>query len=377
MLVSGATAFLYEVLWTRMLTHVMGGSIYAFATMLAAFLTGIALGGGLAGKVAENRERAALGFAFTQVAIGALSMGVYAWMGPLIPDTLTTFTLAVFGVAVMLPATIFIGATLPLAVRVLARDESQATTGTARIYAWNTVGAIVGAILAGFILIPELGFEGSIRVAVAINFVLALWAAVCVAKPRPIPVALACTGIAAVLLIYHPARPQAVVSSTGFVLNYLTDPEEIYYDVGRTSTVLVLAEGSYYYVRTNGLPEASIAARGSPPTPGSGKVADRAGGGRAPRRGGHAGYRLRRRRGAGGRAAVRGPDRRRRTRTESDRGEPPTGGPTEHRSAGGSALQHHHQRCPQRASTDPQDLRRHRLPALPSVDGGCLASFHP
>ena len=265
MLVSGATAFLYEVLWTRMLTHVMGGSIYAFATMLAAFLTGIALGGGLAGKVAENRERAALGFAFTQVAIGALSMGVYAWMGPLIPATLTTFTLAVFGVAVMLPATIFIGATLPLAVRVLARDESQATTGTARIYAWNTAGAIVGAILAGFILIPELGFEGSIRVAVAINFVLALWAAVCVAKPRPIPVALACTGIAAVLLIYHPARPQAVVSSTGFVLNYLTDPEEIYYDVGRTSTVLVLAEGSYYYVRTNGLPEASIAARGSPP----------------------------------------------------------------------------------------------------------------
>ena len=265
MLVSGATAFLYEVLWTRMLTHVMGGSIYAFATMLAAFLTGIALGGGLAGKVAENRERAALGFAFTQVAIGALSMGVYAWMGPLIPDTLTTFTLAVFAVAVMLPATIFIGATLPLAVRVLARDESQATTGTARIYAWNTVGAIVGAILAGFILIPELGFEGSIRVAVAINFVLALWAAACVARPRPIPVGLAFTGIAAVLLIYHPARPQAVVSSTGFVLNYLAEPEEIYYDVGRSSTVMLLSEGSYYYIRTNGLPEASIAARGSPP----------------------------------------------------------------------------------------------------------------
>ena len=265
MLVSGATAFLYEVLWTRMLTHVMGGSIYAFATMLAAFLTGIAIGGGLAGKVAENRERAALGFAFTQVAIGALSMGVYAWMGPLIPDTLTTFTLAVFAAAVMLPATIFIGATLPLAVRVLARDESQATTGTARIYAWNTVGAIVGAILAGFILIPELGFEGSIRVAVAINFVLALWAAACVARPRPIPVGLAFTGIAAVLLIYHPARPQAVVSSTGFVLNYLAEPEEIYYDVGRSSTVMLLSEGSYYYIRTNGLPEASIAARGSPP----------------------------------------------------------------------------------------------------------------
>ena len=265
MLVSGATAFLYEVLWTRMLTHVMGGSIYAFATMLAAFLTGIALGGGLAGKVAEQRERAAVAFALTQVAVGVLSVGVYAWMGPLIPSSLTTYTLALFAVAVMLPATIFIGATLPLSVRVLARDESQATTSTARIYAWNTVGAILGAIAAGFFLIPGLGFEGAIRVAVGINFALALWAAVCVAKPRPIPVGLACAGIAAVLIVYSPSRPQAVVSSTGFVLGYLNDPQELYYGVGRSSTVMLLAEGGYYYVRTNGLPEASIAARGTPP----------------------------------------------------------------------------------------------------------------
>ena len=265
MLFSGANAFLYEVLWTRMLTHVMGGSIYAFATMLAAFLTGIALGGGLAGKVAESRERAAIAFALTQLAVGVLSIGVYAWMGPLIPASLTAYTLALFAVAVMLPATIFIGATLPLSVRVLARDESQATTSTARIYAWNTLGAIFGAIVAGFFLIPGLGFEGSIRVAVGINFVLALWAAACVAKPKPIPVGLACVGIAAVLVIYSPSRPQAVVSSTGFVLNYLSQPEELYYGVGRSSTVMLLSEGGYYYIRTNGLPEASIAVRGSPP----------------------------------------------------------------------------------------------------------------
>ena len=265
MLVSGANAFLYEVLWTRMLTHVMGGSIYAFATMLAAFLTGIALGGGLAGKVAERRERAAVAFALSQVAVGVLSVGVYAWMGALIPASLTPYTLALFAAAVMLPATIFIGATLPLSVRILSRDETQATTSTARVYAWNTVGAIFGAILAGFFLIPGLGFEGSIRVAVGINFALALWAAACVARPKPIPVGLACAGIAAVLVIYNPSRPQAVVSSTGFVLSYLNQPDEIYYGVGRSSTVMVLSEGGYIYVRTNGLPEASIAVRGSPP----------------------------------------------------------------------------------------------------------------
>ena len=265
MLVSGANAFLYEVLWTRMLAHVVGGSIYAFATMLAAFLTGIALGGGLAGKVAANRERAAVGFAITQVAIGVLSIGVYAWMGLLIPDERTTATLALFAIAVMLPATIFIGATLPLSVRVLARDETEATAGTARIYAWNTVGAIIGAILAGFVLIPGLGFEGSIRVAVSVNLFLALWAAACVARPRPIPVGVAAVGIVAVLAFYSPSRPQAVVASSGFSVGFAAPPRELYYAVGRSSTVMLLASGNSYYVRTNGLPEASIQVRGVPP----------------------------------------------------------------------------------------------------------------
>ena len=265
MLVSGATAFLYEVLWTRMLTHVMGGSIYAFATMLAAFLTGIALGGGLAGKVAENRERAAVAFAFAQAAVGVLSIGVYAWMGPLIPDAPSTLALGVLAAAVMLPATIFIGATLPLAIRVLARDESEATASTARVYAWNTVGAIIGSILAGFVLIPVLGFEGSIRIAVGINFFLALWAAACVARPSPIPVGIAAASLAAVLAIYSPARPQAVVTSSSFGQNLPAVPRELYYSVGRSSTVMLMASGTYYFLRTNGLPEASVSVRGTPP----------------------------------------------------------------------------------------------------------------
>ena len=312
MLVSGANAFLYEVLWTRMLAHVMGGSIYAFATMLAAFLTGIALGGGLAGKVAANRERAAVAFAFTQAAIGALSIGVYAWMGLLIPDVRTTWSLALFAAAVMLPATVFIGATLPLSVRVLARDETEATVGTARVYAWNTVGAILGAILAGFVLIPRFGFEGSIRIAVTANFCLALWAAACVARPRPVPVGIAAGGVAAALAIYSPSRPQAVVTSSGFELTYPAPPRELHYAVGRSSTVMLIASGTHYYLRTNGLPEASVGGEGHSAQRRHAEMADGADRGRAPQRPRHAGGRLRRRRRAGGRAVHRGARRRRR-----------------------------------------------------------------
>ena len=265
MLVSGANAFVYEVLWTRMLTHVLGGSIYAFATMLAVFLTGIALGGGLAGQFATDGRRAALLFAITQIAIAVLSMAVYAWMGPLIPDSETTQQLVVYAVSVMLPATIFIGATFPLAVRILVRDEREASTGTARVYTWNTIGAIVGAILAGFFLIPSFGFEGSIRFAVSVNLALAVWTIAFVAPPRRLYTGAVAAGLLLTLIIYHPARPQAVVSSTGFEMTFSDSLEELFYSVGRSSTVMLLRDGAYFYLRTNGLPEASITARGSPP----------------------------------------------------------------------------------------------------------------
>ncbi len=265
MLASGAVAFTYEVLWTRMLTHVIGGSIYAFATMLATFLTGIALGGGLIGKFAIRRDTAAITFAVTQVAIAVLSVAVFSWIGPLIPSELTTVRVVIYAMLVMLPATIFIGATFPLAVRVLVADETDAGVNTARIYSWNTFGAIVGAIAAGFFLIPGLGFEGTIKLAVLINLGLALWAASFVARWKPAFAGAIAAGFVVALFGYSPSRPQAVVSNSGYLLADLEDAREIFYAVGRSATVMLEEHGGYYFVRTNGLPEASIAAKGSPP----------------------------------------------------------------------------------------------------------------
>ena len=265
MLVSGANAFFYEVLWTRMLSHVMGGSIYAFATMLAAFLTGIALGGALAGRLASNRARAAVVFASTQIGVALLSMGVYAWMALRVPATRAAGELVLYASAVLLPATIFIGATFPLAVRILAISEHEAPAATARIYAWNTVGAIVGATLAGFFLIPSLGFEGSIKLAVATNLVLAAATLALVARAGLAPAAVVTLGLLALLAFYAPARPQALIASSGFASDRLTEPTELFYAVGRSSTVLLLEDGGSFHLRTNGLPEGLIRPRGSPP----------------------------------------------------------------------------------------------------------------
>ncbi len=265
MLVSGAVAFLYEVLWTRLLAHVLGGSIYAFSTMLAAFLAGIALGGGLAGRVARDRERAELAFAATQLAIGILSIAVYAWMGARVPESRQMASLVPYAIAVMLPATFFIGASFPLAVRILARDEREASAVTARIYAWNTVGAIAGATLAGFWLIPMLGFEGSVRLAVCVNFGLALAALTWTTPRRWAALGSVTAGLLLALAFYHPARSLALVSRTGFAMKFPERPHQTFYAVGRSSTVVVLEAAGKRYLLTNGLPEAAIARKGSPP----------------------------------------------------------------------------------------------------------------
>ena len=151
-------------------------------------------------------------------------------------------------------------------MRTLARDEREASATTARIYSWNTVGSIAGAILAGFYLIPWLGFEGAIKLAVMVNLILALWVLVCVAPPR-----LAWSGTVAGLIIltlaaYWPSRPLAVIASSGFLL--VEDPysQELYFAVGRSSTVRLIEASGSYELRTNGLPEASITVDGAPPT---------------------------------------------------------------------------------------------------------------
>ncbi|HMB73724.1 MAG TPA: fused MFS/spermidine synthase, partial [Gammaproteobacteria bacterium] len=184
MLVSGAVAFAYEVLWTRLLTHVVGGSIYSFALMLAAFLAGITIGSAAAGRLAIRRERAAYWFACVQVGIAVLAALVYEWMGSLIPNERSLTEFALYSVAVMLPATVAIGATFPLAVRLLAATENHAADATARVYAWNTAGAIAGALATGFFLLPGLGFEGLIALAVIANLAIALLALLFAAPVR-------------------------------------------------------------------------------------------------------------------------------------------------------------------------------------------------
>jgi spermidine synthase len=263
MTLSGAVSFLYEVLWTRLLGQVLGGSTAAFASMLSSFLLGIALGSALASRFATTRAAAARGFAVAQLGSGLL--GYAAFRGA---DYLPNLALAVganpaspaSGAAaagiVLLPVTLCIGATFPFAVRLLAQDADEAASVSGRVYAWNTVGSIIGAVLAGFVLLPELGLENTALVGVLTSLLLAIAAAWFIVPRRPVLVGLATASLIAAAVVGLPSPERLLMHSA---ISGQKLPGSLYYlGVGRSATVTVVEGQTGWRLLTNGLPESGV-----------------------------------------------------------------------------------------------------------------------
>ncbi|HKZ74605.1 MAG TPA: fused MFS/spermidine synthase, partial [Steroidobacteraceae bacterium] len=263
MLASGAVAFFHEVLWTRMLSHLLGSSIYAFGVMVASFLVGIAAGGGAGALLARDRRWAAIGLALAQLVCAAAAAGAYLGLQDLLPEKAGLVGNAFFAAALLLPMTLAIGVTYPLAVRVLADDAADAAGASARVYAWNTVGAIVGSLAAGFIAIPALRYEGAAQAAVVASAVLAIAAVLLLVRaPRALAAAVGAGALAAIVL-FQPARPDRLLVTSP--LNVGTHGRIVHYEVGRSASVVVLEQDGGLALRTNGLPEALMEMPGSPP----------------------------------------------------------------------------------------------------------------
>ncbi|MBI2376358.1 MAG: fused MFS/spermidine synthase [Deltaproteobacteria bacterium] len=193
---SGAAAMALEVLWTRTLGVVIGASTYAFTLILVTFLTGLSIGAAFMSSRVDRSPRPVASLALTLVVAG-----LSATIGTIFVDRLPLLVLAaarpddatlvgiyaaeLFGSAVvMLPAAIAFGTVLPLILRILGRGEGEGTGHlVARAYVFNTIGAIMGSFLGGFVLLPRLGAERGIALA-SIVVVIAGMAAALLARPR-------------------------------------------------------------------------------------------------------------------------------------------------------------------------------------------------
>ena len=187
--VVGATAMSYEIGWTRLLSTQLGSSTYAFTLMLGTFLAGIVLGSALFERWSRRREPGAMTFAVTQTltAVAALAFLVFFTrlievLPPILRATHESFRgliLAQFvtSALAMLPTAVVFGFNFPAVVVLIAgpRSEEQTGAGAAvgRAYAWNTLGAIVGAIAAGFWLMPRLGSFHLLAATAGVNLALA------------------------------------------------------------------------------------------------------------------------------------------------------------------------------------------------------------
>jgi spermidine synthase len=265
MAVSGTISFVYEVLWARLLGFVLGASTAAFATMLASFLLGIAAGSAVASRLARQRGGAALGFVLAQLGAAIASWWAF-WLADRLPEIASAIGAAperlapggLTAVIALLPFTLCIGATFPFAVRLFAERASAAAAASARVYAWNTMGSIVGAVAAGFWLLPAFGFEGTLRIGVLGNLALAATASLLFLVPgqRRWPLVVAASLAATIVLVPLAAPLRLLKVST---LSGRQAPGAIeFLGVGRSATVTLIEEPHGWRLNTNGLPDASI-----------------------------------------------------------------------------------------------------------------------
>ncbi|WP_201316321.1 fused MFS/spermidine synthase [Dyella sp. EPa41] len=177
---SGAAALVYQLLWIKQLSLVVGVEVYAVTVAVSAFFAGLAVGGAWLGRVADGLARPLRLYAWLECAVALLavastlllahSAAAFAWLELHAGWVAWLLPFALVGV----PA-VAMGGTLPVLVRASARDSVARTGG--QLYAANTAGAIAGVLLAPFVLLPALGVQASALAAAALNLLAAAVAA--------------------------------------------------------------------------------------------------------------------------------------------------------------------------------------------------------
>jgi spermidine synthase len=179
--VSGASGLVYEVVWLRWLVHLFGATTLAVATILTAFMGGLALGSWLGGRLAARLPHPLRAYGWLEIAIGAWALALPAtlaaippalrWLGATEASSFTALSLARFGLAgaLLLLPTACMGATLPLLAEAAAPRIAGRGGRVGRLYAVNTAGAVLGTATAGFLLLPSIGVSWTNRLAVLLN----------------------------------------------------------------------------------------------------------------------------------------------------------------------------------------------------------------
>lgn len=286
---SSAASFAYEISFVRMLSLAVGSTLHAFELMLASFIAGIALGALWIRRHADTARSPMRLVAVLQVFMGLaalLALAVYsasfAWVGFLMDSLARTdggyglFNLgtAVISIMVMIPTAFFAGTTLPLFTVALLRD-GQGEGSIGRVYAFNTVGAIIGVFAAVHLLIPLLGVKLALICAAMVDIAIGVVILRRFAERRrdflgvgvSVAVMISAMWVAVNVVPFDPMKLSAGVYRTGDV-RLDSAQELLFYRDGKTASVSVVSSpDGTISLATNGKADASMQTRsGATPT---------------------------------------------------------------------------------------------------------------
>ncbi len=190
-LVSGATGLLYQVAFSKLLAYVFGATAYAISTVLSAFMGGLALGAHLGGRRAAHIKRPLFAYGLVEVVVGLVCAAspslfnaltaTYVNAARSAPESVAALTIlrgALTALVVVIP-TAAMGATLPLLSRVVAGEHKAGSDKRlSGLYAINTAGGALGALLSAFVILPTLGIRWTMWAAALVNVVIGLIAAI-------------------------------------------------------------------------------------------------------------------------------------------------------------------------------------------------------
>jgi len=279
---TAVASFIYEISWIRMLSLLLGSATHSFELMLSAFILGLALGARWVRSRADRFADPVRALGIVQCVMGLAALATipvylagFKWTASFITALKLNdggydlFTIAryIACLVVMLPSTFCAGMTLPLITRMLMR-RGDGERAIGNVYAVNTLGSIVGVVLAGLVLMPLVGLkvllvEGAV-IDMALGVVLLRFSGPSVQRRQQLAyIAAFGMTLAALASLGFNHFDRVTLSSGVYRYGSLPDPagrQIVYYRDGRTATVAVGRQlpDSFMWIATNGKPDASV-----------------------------------------------------------------------------------------------------------------------
>ena len=269
--ITGLTSFIYEIVWIRLLSLLMGSSSHSFDQMLSAFILGLAIGSAVSGKLLKKDSLVVLSMAQILMAFFALCTLYFhkPFWGMMneanqifnpTNDGYVCWSLFKYALSVlwMVPTSFFAGMTLPLITIILTRAfKSEAPIG--KVYGWNTVGSIIGSAGGGLLLLPLLQLKGALVLAAVLDFAIG-FALLVIYRKRfrySVPFYVIC---AFMILpsIFIGFDPHLITSGAFRAYKNLHPDEKIIVRDGKTATISFHESEVHYYIKTNGKADASL-----------------------------------------------------------------------------------------------------------------------